>query len=50
MLTKDSRGEILLLLLAKVKAGSKEALIDGDLFMGAPGYKVHFAYVHGRLV
>lgn len=44
-----SRGEILLL-LAKVKASSKEALIDRDLFTGPPGCKVHYAYVHGGLV
>lgn len=37
-------------LLVKVKASSKEALIDRDLFMGPPGYKVHCAYVHGGLV
>lgn len=46
---RNSQGEILPL-LAKVKARSKEALIDRDLFTGPPGYKVHYASVHGRLV
>lgn len=46
---RESQGEIFPL-LAKVKASSKELLIDRDLFTGPLGYKVHYAYVHGGLV